>query len=201
MEDEMQTNNHILLTRVILCGLMILAVFLVAFGVKSLLSARAQGNPAKTPTGAVVSLSADKAFFDSTEPVILHVTITNPNDTSIRVLKWFTPTEGVTEPLFTITLAGEPVAYLGIMLKRSAPTEQDYITLAPGESLSSDVSLSAYYDLSVSGNYEVRYNVTSIQLYMQDNNNHLNRSDHLTSNILSMFINGRAAPAPSMISP
>jgi peptidyl-Lys metalloendopeptidase len=180
---------------------MILAILLVAFGVKSLLSARAHATTSKMPTGAVVSLNADKAFFDTTEQVTLHVTITNPNEPSIRVLKWFTPVEGVEGPLFTVRRAGDPVAYLGIMVKRPAPTEQDYLTLAAGESLSSDVNLSAYYDLSVSGNYAVSYDVTSIQLYAQENNNHLNRTDHLTSNTLNLFIEARAAPAPATISP
>jgi peptidyl-Lys metalloendopeptidase len=201
MEAEMQDKKPISLTHIALYGLLFVAVVLIAFGVKSLLSARAQGTTGKTPTVAVVGLRADKALFKTGQEVTLHFTITNPNDTSIRVLKWFTPLEGVEQPLFTVTRDGEPVTYLGVMVKRPAPTEQDYITLAAGESLTSDVNLSAYYDLSVSGNYEVMYDVTSIQLYAEEDNKQINRTGHLTSNKLSMFINGSAAPAPPTLYP
>lgn len=197
----MHIKNQISLTHITLYGLLILSVFLIAFGVKSLPSTRAQATTAKTPAGAVVSLSADKADFDQAEDVTLHVTITNPNDTSIRVLKWFTPLEGVEQPLFTVTRDGEPVTYLGIMVKRPAPTEQDYITLKAGESLTSYVNLSAYYDLSVSGNYKVRYDVTSIQLYAAEDNGQLNKTGHLASNTLGMFIEGRNAPTPPTLYP
>ena len=194
----MHIKNQISLTHISLYGLLILSVFLIAFGVKSLLSARAQGTSAKTPAGAVVSLSADKEDFDAAEDVTLHVTITNPNDFSIRVLKWFTPLEGVEQPLFTVTRDGEPVTYLGVMVKRPAPTEQDYITLKAGESLTSDVNLSAYYDLSVSGNYEVMYDVTSIQLYAEEDYGLLNRTGHLTSNTLTLYIKDRGTTSTPM---
>jgi peptidyl-Lys metalloendopeptidase len=191
----MHSKNQISLTRKTLYGMMLLSVFLAAFGAGHLPPARAQGNIAQTPTGAVVSLSANKAFFDSSEQVTLHVTITNPTDTSIRVLKWFTPTEGVTEPLFTVTLAGELVAYVGMLVKHATPTEQDYLTLAAGESLSSDVNLSAYYDLSVSGNYTVNYAVSSLELYGEAGN----QAGSLASNTLNLSIEGRPTRAPQAI--
>ena len=197
----MRTNNHILLTRMALYGLMALAILLIAFGVKSMLSARAQGTNSKTPTGAVASLGSEKTSFGAVEQVNLQVTITNPNDFSVGVLKWFTPAEGVQGPLFTVTRDGEPVAYIGIMVKRAAPTAQDYLTLGAGESLTRTVDLSAYYDLSISGNYEVRYDVSSIQLYAQEDNRQLNINDHLTSNELNMFIEGRPAPVHAPLSP
>jgi len=196
MEAEIQNKKPISLTHIALYGLLFVAVVLIAFGVKSLLSARAGGTTAKTPAGAVVSLSVDKADFDTAEAVTLHVTITNPNDFSIRVLKWFTPLEGVEQPLFTVTRDGEPVTYLGAMVKRPAPTEKDYITLATGERITSDVNLSAFYDFSISGNYEVMYDVTSIQLYAGEDLAQLNKTGHLTSNTLGMVINGSISPKP-----
>jgi peptidyl-Lys metalloendopeptidase len=174
---------------------MILAVFLVVFGVRSLLSAHTQGVSAKAPMSAVVSLTVDKVSFDETEDVILHVTITNPNSYSIRILKWFTPLGGVERSLFTVTRSGEPVPYMGRMIKRVAPTDKDYITLEAGESVTSDVNISDYYALSISDNYEVMYDVTSLQLYMEKEIGQLNNG-RLTSKPLSMFIKGRTAPAP-----
>lgn len=184
----MHTKNRGLHIRKTLYSITILAVLLAAFGFWSLLSARAQGSIMKTPTSAIVSLSVNKTTFNTAEDITLQVTITNPAGHSIRMLKWFIPLEGFVEaPLFTIVRDGEPVTYLGIMVKRAAPTEQDYITLAAGESLKCDVNLSDYYDLSLSGDYTVTYDVTSIQLYAGKGIGQLN-NDRLTSNILSVSI-------------
>jgi peptidyl-Lys metalloendopeptidase len=140
--------------------------------------------PPRNHRRAVASLSADKVLYKANEPITLHVTITNGNDFPLKVLKWFTPVEGVGGPLFTVTRDGKPVTYIGPMIKRLATTDKDYITLAAGESTSSDVILSDYYDLSVSGNYEVMYDVSSIQLYAEENTTQTNRTGRLTSNKL-----------------
>jgi peptidyl-Lys metalloendopeptidase len=174
---------------------MILVVFLAIFGVKNLLSSHTQGVSAKAPMSAVVSLSTDKVSFDETEDVILHVTITNPNSYPIRILKWFTPLDGIERSLFTVLRNGELIRYKGRMIKRAAPTDKDYITLKEGESVTSDVNLSQYYALSVSDNYEVTYDVTSLQLYVEKEIGQLNNG-RLTSNTLSMFIKGHTAPVP-----
>jgi len=191
----MHKKDLIALTRRILYGMILLAGLLAAFGAGNLPPARAQGNVANTPPGALVSLSADKVSFGAADPVTLQVTITNPGADSIRVLGWFTPAEGVSEPLFTVTRAGEPVAYLGAVYKRAAPTGQDYITLAAGGSLTRAVDLSAYYDLSVSGNYSVRYDVLSPDLYAGGND----QAASLVSNTLDLFVEGRAAHMPPAI--
>jgi hypothetical protein len=144
---------------------MILAVILIAFGIRNLLAARVQGSAAKTLMKMAVSLSIAKTIFNTAEDVTLRVTITNPTSHSIRVLKWFIPLKGVEGPLFTILRNGGRVTYLGIMAKRAASTKQAYITLTAGESLICDVNLPDYYDLSVPGNYMVhtmspRFNYT-----------------------------------------
>ena len=191
----MHTKKQISLVRKILYGMMLLAGFLAAFGAGNLPPARAQGNVAKTPTGMVVSISADKVSFGAAEQVTLQVTITNPSAGSIRVLSWFTPAEGISEPLFIVTRAGEPVAYLGPFVKRLAPTGRDYITLAAGGSLTWAVDLAAYYDLSVSGNYSLGYDVASTDLYAGGNDH----SGSLVSNKLDLYIAGRAAHMPPAI--
>jgi len=191
----MNAKDQISMKRKTLYGVLILVVFLGVFGVRSLLSTNAQGVSAKAPMSAVVSLSIDKISFDETEDVVLHVAITNPNSYSIRILKWFTPLDGVERSLFTVLRNGEPVPYVGRMVKRAAPTDKDYITLMAGESVTSDVNLSDYYVLSVSDDYEVMYDVTSLQLYVEKEIGQLN-DGRLTSNTLSMFIKERPAPAP-----
>ena len=195
----MHTKNKISLICKTLYGIMLLVIFLSALGGGNLPSARAQEVAIVPLAGANVSLSADYASFGTAEDVILHVTITNPNSYSIRVLKWFTPLEGVERPLFTILRDGEPVDYIGILGDRNAPTEHDYITLKAGESLTSDVNLSSYYDLSISGNYEVIYNVFSLELYMEGENGDTRIAGRLNSNALTLWIEGRPNVIESIV--
>jgi len=134
-----------------------------------------------------VSISADQTSFSASDAVMLSVTISNNGKNSARVLKWYTPAEEVEEPLFTITRDGSPVDYVGAHYKRTAPTGNDYITLKSGESFTSTVDLSLYYDLSASGVYEIEYNteVTS-----------------LSSNKLNATIEGRSSePIADLVSP
>ena len=151
------------------------------------------GASAKAPMSAIVSLSIDKEFFNGSDDVLVHVTITNPNDYSIRILRWFTPLNGIERSLFTVTRNGESVPYIGRMIKRAEPTEADYITLEAGENVTADVNLSEYYELSSSDDYEVTYDVTSLQLYVEKEIGELNNG-RLSSAPIKMFMTGRKAP-------
>jgi peptidyl-Lys metalloendopeptidase len=142
-----------------------------------------------------VTLSSDVTSFPSTAEVFVHMTFTNSSEFSVKVLKWYLPIDGMEAPLFTITRDGEPVTYLGILVKRSAPTENDYITLQAGEILTLDVALSPYYDISVSGNYSIIYDVASDDLY----NGVVENAGRLTSNLLNLFAEGRTPPKPDEV--
>ncbi len=189
----MNPKNQILRRRIFLAGGVVLVILLAVFGFRKYLFADTQGASAKAPMSAVVSLSVDKESFAESDDVIVHVAITNPNDFPIRILKWFTPLNGVERSLFTVTRNGEPVPYIGKMVKRAAPTEADYITLEPGASVTSDVNLAEVYALSVSDHYQVAYDVTSLQLYVEYEIVQLNNG-RLTSNTVTMFVKGRTAP-------
>lgn len=104
-----------------------------------------------------VTLSADKASFSAGESVMVNVTISNTGKKPVKVLKWFTPADDVEEALFKVTREGMAVEYVGAHYKRTAPAGSDYLTLKAGESLTRSVSLGAYYDLSVSGIYELEF--------------------------------------------
>ena len=148
--------------------------------------------------GPLVSLSVAQSEFDSTQDVLVSVTVSNPTRHTVRVLKWFTPAEGVEEPLFTVTRDGEPVAYIGAHYKRPAATGQDYISLRSGESFTSIVNLGDYYDLSQSGQYEVAYGVASFDLF-DEKGNAFKFRDVLTSEKISLTAAGRlptARPTP-----
>lgn len=118
------------------------------------------------PTGeARVSIEFDKVNFDRSEPIIVHVTFENPNEFPIKILKWFTPLEGIDRSLFSIMRNGKPVRYLGKLVKRAAPSDSDYLTINAGATISCQVNLSAYYDLAIPGNYDVTYEASTIRLY------------------------------------
>ena len=165
-------------------GVMILLMVLAAFGTWDVSSARAQGSL----NGATVSLKVDSASFGTGDRVVVRVNISNPTNSQVRILKWLTPALGVEASLFNVTRDGKAVAYLGKLVKRAAPTESDYLTIAPGGSVTSDVNLADYYDLSASGNYSVKYNVASANLYGSEL---AQSTDSLASEAVDLFVEGR----------
>jgi peptidyl-Lys metalloendopeptidase len=144
----------------------------------------------------VVTIAVDQEAFAADQNVVVHVTFTNTSQHPAKVLKWYTPIDGVEESLFAVSTGGAPVAYLGPLYKRPEPKHDDYIRLKAGESVTSDVDLGAYYDLSATGTYAVRYDVSAANLHSEKNIGPAKGVDNLTSNELSLSIEGRAAAAP-----
>ncbi len=147
---------------------------------------------AASKEGASVSLSVAQSEFAAAEEVLVTVTISNPTRHTVHVLKWFTPAEGVEEPLFAVTRDGEPVAYIGAYYKRPPVTGKDYVSLKAGESITHTVNLAEYYDLSQSGQYEVLYAVASFNLF-DEKGNAFQFRDSLSSEPVSLKVEGREA--------
>lgn len=110
-----------------------------------------------------VSLSADKATFGASESALVNVTLRNGSSKTAKLLKKFMPVDGVEEPLFAVTRDGAAVDYLGPHIKRGPVSEEDYLTLAPGESKTWTVDLAQSYDLSKTGAYKVLFSVGPLQ--------------------------------------
>jgi peptidyl-Lys metalloendopeptidase len=142
--------------------------------------------------GPSISLSVGQSEFNSAQDVLVTVTFSNTTKHTVRVLKWFTPAEGVEEPLFAVTRDGQPVAYIGAHYKRPAATGKDYISLKAGESFAFTVNLGDYYDLSESGQYEVYYAVAAFNLF-DEKGNAFKFRDSITSEKVSLRVEGRAA--------
>lgn len=145
---------------------------------------------------ADVQIAVDQAAFAADQGVLVHVTISNPNKQPIKILKWYTPVDEVESPLFAVKTGGAEVKYLGPIYKRPAPTGQDYLILKSGESLTFDVDVSADYDFSTSGQYDVRYAVSSANLYSEKSSADPKRVDSMISNKVSVWVEGRAAKVP-----
>ena len=115
--------------------------------------------------GVTVSVSAAKQSLGKNDDVVVNVTITNTSSTPQYLLKWHTPFGGVEDHLFDVTRDGEKLPYLGRHYKRPAPTAKDYYVLKPGASHTSRVELSSMYDMSVTGDYSVKYHAASMNLF------------------------------------
>ena len=208
----MNSRSFSALMRKFLNTILTVAVFILVPGAETTFTARTPDYAYEVPAsvaltgqglkvdsndvpGLTVTLSSDVTSFPSTAEVLVHLIFTNSSDFPVKVLKWYIPTDGVEDPLFTITRDGEPVTYLGILAKRSGPTEKDYMTLLAGEILTLDVALSSYYDFSVSGNYSIVYDVASDELYAGAVEN----AGRMTSNPLDLFAEGRTPPKPDEV--
>jgi len=104
-----------------------------------------------------VTVAPVKPTVERGDDVMVRVTLTNSSGTAQHLLRWRTPLNGVESPLFEVRRDGQPVRYLGRRVKRAAPGPADYVRLDPGASLSKTVELSRLYEMSVTGNYTIRY--------------------------------------------
>ncbi|MFC5461643.1 M35 family metallo-endopeptidase [Massilia niabensis] len=120
--------------------------------------------------GVRVTVMPEKAALGASEDVYVNVTLTNTSSSPQYVLKWRTPFEGLSAPLFDITRDGAKVPYTGALIKRAKPTQADYYLLKPGASHTVKVELSALYDLSVTGDYAIRYRAASPDLFLGNKN-------------------------------
>ena len=153
-----------------------------AFGIAALsLAVGAQAGS----NGVKVDVALDKAALGPSEDVLVKVTITNTSSTPQYVLKARTPFDGLSAPLFDITRDGAKVAYTGAMIKRGKPTQADYYLLKPGASHTVKVELSSLYDMSVSGDYAIKYRTASPDLFLAS------RNGELQSEAAQLYIEGR----------
>lgn len=138
-----------------------------------------------------VKLSVPRSSLAARDAVQVTVTLTNVSADTVRVLKWHTPTDGLKEDLFAVTVDGAKAEYNGRHYKWATPAATDYLRLAPGESVSNTVDLGTIYDLSRTGQYSIRY----------DSDGHHSDVGHegvsqLRSDSLSVFVEGRAFVGP-----
>lgn len=144
-----------------------------------------------------VTITPERGAYGKRDEVLVTVTLTNTGSAPERLLKWRTPFVAPEAPLFEITRDGEPVRYLGRKVKRAAPVDADHIELAPGESRSARVELSANWDMAVTGAYSVRYRVPALASSAK-------AGGAVRSNSASLWIEGRlarGAASPALAAP
>jgi peptidyl-Lys metalloendopeptidase len=112
-----------------------------------------------------VRVTPERQSLAKSDNVVVNVTVTNTGGATQYLLKWQTPFGAIEAPLFEVTRDGLPVRYLGVQVKRAAPTAADYVALKPGASLSRRIELSALYEMGVTGAYSVRWRDGATQLF------------------------------------
>ena len=147
--------------------------------------------------GVQVTVAPEKTMHGASDDVVVKVTITNTSSTPQYVLKARTPFEGLSAPLFDVTRDGAKVAYTGALIKRGKPSQADYYVLKPGASHTVKVELSSLYDMSVSGDYAIRYRTASPDLFLPVANGRAQAAaagaavGELQSDTASFYIEGR----------
>lgn len=134
-----------------------------------------------------VGLQAEQGFIPASEDVRLLVTFENGGRAPVALAKWFVPGDEFDHPVFEITRDGQPVDFMGPLVKRAEPTAGDLLWLQPGEQMSISVELSGSYDLSAGGEYSIRYRAASSHLFGPGQA----RLEVLASAAISITIEGR----------
>jgi len=97
-----------------------------------------------------------KGTYKSQRPVHLKVILTNTSNQNLSVLTWNTPLDDVVTDCLEVTRNGKRVQYDGPLVKRGTPRAKDYVTIKAGQSVETKFPVSAAYDTSKPGTYEVR---------------------------------------------
>jgi peptidyl-Lys metalloendopeptidase len=96
-----------------------------------------------------------ESTYSSDQPVKTTFRLTNHSQETMRVLKWFTPLEGMWSDCLLVIRNGERVPYDGRLAKRGTPASEDYVTLGTGEFVEETVAIDEAYQVSDPGVYNV----------------------------------------------
>lgn len=114
------------------------------------------------------------------------LTFHNPSNKYAYIAKWQTLKDGeLNNSIFKITTGLDEVNYIGRQVKLAAPTKpEDYIQLAPGQTLTSEVDLQNFYDFKWGVNeYQIQYISIAQPLQQTDFTPEL-KSNTLTATII-----------------
>ncbi|BDU19338.1 M35 family metallo-endopeptidase [Dyella sp. GSA-30] len=112
-----------------------------------------------------IELKADTSLGAAASSIT--VTATNRGDVEERISRWDLPIEfegSLGAPLLDVTHDGQPVDYIGKLVKRADGDESDLIRLASGQAIAMKVDVAHAYDLTQGGRFEVRYKADDTQV-------------------------------------
>ena len=94
----------------------------------------------------------------SGKSVPLTFALANRGKITVNVLKVNTPLEGFYGKYLRVIGPHGELEYNGAMVKRAAPTREDYLSIKPGATRSKTLDLTTAYDLKLPGKYELTFN-------------------------------------------
>lgn len=106
----------------------------------------------------VSSISMMKDSYNLGESLELQMKVENLGKEKSTFLPWKTPIENsFTGEFMEITFDNKKIEYSGIVVKRMPPTEEDYITLKPNESVTGKINLLDGYKFTKKGVYSIQF--------------------------------------------
>jgi len=128
----------------------------VTLGAALILAASTAAAAARLPDLGTRLELAQSGISDS-RVVNVTVTVTNRTGETQSFLRRGTPFADLFDaPMFAVERDGQPLTYLGRVVKYMPPRAEDFIELAPGESRSITVNLGDVFDLAAAGRYRVQ---------------------------------------------
>ena len=113
---------------------------------------------AAAPAAQLASrVEAAQTAFAPEQPVALSLHLANRGAASVWVLRWQLPSESIEGDILEVTRNGEPVEYLGRLIKRLPPTASDYVEIAAGAELAAAFDPTAVYDMRPAGHYAITF--------------------------------------------
>ena len=116
-----------------------------------------------------VTISLEKEVYSHNEELILSTSVKNNSPHQAKFCRYHTPFEGMLNHIFDIQKEGESLPYRGIMLKRTPPSEKDWLKVAPGKEIACRVNLSETYTLELPGTYRVKFSGSKISALPDSN--------------------------------
>jgi peptidyl-Lys metalloendopeptidase len=101
-------------------------------------------------------------LFETGDQVSIIFELINTFDETINVLRWFTPLEGLRSDCLQVKIGQKIIRYDGIKVKRGKPTAKNFQPLKPGESIAQKIDLEEAYDLPLTGNAKISFDVSQM---------------------------------------
>jgi peptidyl-Lys metalloendopeptidase len=161
------------------------------------------------------AISTISSTFSEADPVTITFSIANVGGIQVKILKWFIPPSSIDADVlkgnfFSVKYAiqsGSQTSengrvasgtYIGALVKRATPTDEDFLVLKPGQRYTATFDLANYYAFSNGGVYTVVYDVNEAQMLHETGSN--GGATRLVSNKLQLNVAGRFKPSYSVIS-
>jgi len=113
-------------------------------------------------------VEVQQTAFAPSEPVALTLRLANRGDASAWVLRWQVPSDRIEADMLEVTRNGEPVEYLGRLVKRPAPTAADWVEIAAGSELAVTFDPTGVYDMAPRGHYTVTFKAWQLDVLTGD---------------------------------